>query len=114
MTEDEPQVVDLSGACEDDEVEPIVREVVEAGTNMSVTPDHDQILEREQQHERDLEKMRNEVECRDADIKGLNNQVVMLEHAIFDREQEIKDQNDRHYMEKTKDFFEHQEAKAKL
>lgn len=73
MTEDEPQIVDLSGACEEYEVEPIVREVVEAGTNMSVTPDHEQILEREQQHERDLESMRNEIECRDTDIKGLNN-----------------------------------------
>ena len=72
MTEGEPQVVDLSGAYEV-EAEPVVREVVEFGTNMSVTPDHDEIVEREQKHERQLEEMRNEVECREAEIKGLNN-----------------------------------------
>lgn len=59
VTEDEPQVVDLSAANEDEA--PEVREVVENGTNMSFTPDHEEILERERLHEAQLEEARDEV-----------------------------------------------------
>lgn len=113
VAEDEPQVVDLSAALEEEEA-PVVREVVEAGTNMSVTPDHDEVLERERLHEQELEEAREDAAAKQQSINQLNDQMVMLEHAVFDREQEMLDQNNRHHMERTKDFFENQEAKAKL
>jgi hypothetical protein len=95
LIEDEPEVVDL------EEEAPEVREVIENGTNMSVTPDHDEILERDRLHEEQLEEARDEVAAKQQSINKQNDQIVMLEHAIFDREQEMLDQNNRHYLEKT-------------
>lgn len=93
---------------------PEIREVVEYGTNMSFTPDHEENLECARLHEAELEDARDEVAAQQQSINEMNDQMVMLEHAVVDREQEMVDQSNSHHAERTKEHFANQEAKAAL
>ena len=85
-----------------DEPEPIIREVAEAGTNMTISA-NEAALELQRINDQILEQTREEVAAKEAKIKKMNEQITMLEHALADKEQDMAEQEADHLTQRSDD-----------
>lgn len=77
------------------EPEPVVREVVEAGTNMTISA-NEAALELQRINEQILEQTREDLAAKETKIKQMSEQMTMLEHALADKEQDLVEQEAQH------------------
>ena len=95
-----PEVIEVdaekSGAQDVEAQSEPVREVAEAGTNMTISA-NEAALELQRINEKVLADTREELVQKEEKIKKMAEQVTMLEHALADKEQDMEEQAAEHH-----------------
>lgn len=114
-TEGTPVVVDMpeSNAKEAEDEAPVVREVAEAGTNMTISA-NEAALELQRINDQVLEETRQELAKKEEKVKKMNEQITMLEHALADKEKDMADAASEHHTQRSEDEAEWQKARAQM
>lgn len=106
-----PELVDQEVLVE--EPEPVVREVAEAGTNMTISA-NEAALELQRINDQILEQTREELVAKEAKIKKMSEQMTMLEHALADKEQDLEEQSAEHDEKRSEDEAQWEKNRREL
>lgn len=106
-----PVVVEVE--AEATEPEQPVREVAEAGTNMTISA-NEAALELQRINEQILEQTREELAMKEDKIKRMTEQMAMLEHALTDKEHEVAEQAADHAEKSSADEAEWEKNRATM
>lgn len=95
------------------EPEPVIREVVEAGTNMTISA-NEAALELQRINDQILEQTREELAAKEAKLKKMSEQMTMLEHALADKEQDLVDEEELHQTSRSNDEAEWEKNRKQM
>lgn len=107
------EIPDTEKSAAPEEPEPIIREVAEAGTNMTISA-NEAALELQRINDQILEETREELAAKEERIKQMSEQMTMLEHALADKEQDIVEQDEKHLTERSEDEAEWQKTRNQM